>query len=131
VTGDEPAADYRPGDHVPEDAVMVKGAPVTVPILRSNVRKTRKRFDFYGTSMFAFPDCGEAGEVAERAGIPHDEICWSTAGAIRAEGFELRRTFDRPGHFSLVFAGNPSEADLERVLRLFAECEENEHKRSG
>ncbi len=43
----------------------------------------------------------------------------------------MRRTFNTPGHFSLIFADNPSEADLERVLRLFAECEENEHKRSG
>lgn len=110
---------------------MVKGAPVTVPILRSNVRKTRKRVGFYGTSMFGFPGCDEASEVAERAGIPHDEICWTTAGAIWAEGFELRRTFDTPGHFSLIFADNPSDEDLQKVLLLFAECEENEHKRSG
>lgn len=127
---DEREADYQPGDPVPEDAVMVKGAPVTIPILRSNVRKTKKHCSFYGTSMFAFPGCS-ADEVAQRAGIPHDEICASTAGEIRTEGFELRRTFNRPGHFSLIFADKPSDDDLEAVLRLFARCEDNIHKRSG
>jgi hypothetical protein len=109
---------------------MVRGAPVTVPILRSNARKASKLCGFYGVSMFAFPD-GDADGVAERAGIPHDEICETTAGAIRAEGFELRRTFDRPGHFSLIFDGNPSDEELQRVLELFAECKDNEHKRGG
>jgi len=99
VTGDEQLADYRSDDSVPDSAVMVKGAPVTVPILRSNVRKTWKRHGFYGTSMFALPG-RDATEVACEVGIPHDEICEATAGAIRAEDFELRRTFRR-GHFTL------------------------------
>ncbi len=129
MTGDEQSADYRPGEPVPDDAVMVKGAPVTIPILRSNIRKTHKRHGFYGTSMFGFPGCN-ADEVAKKAGIPHDEICETTAGAIEAEGFELRRTFG-PGHFSLVFADNPSDADLQTVLRLFARCKENRHRRSS
>ncbi len=123
-------ADYSPNDPVPDCAVMVKGAPVTVDILRSNVRKTRKLAGFYGTSMFAFPGC-DADEVARRAGIPHDEICEATAGAIRAEGFELRRTFRTRGHFSLMFDSRPSTSDLQTVLRLFARCKENRYRRSG
>ncbi len=130
MTDDERAADYGPDDPVPEDAVMVKGAPVTVRILRSNVRKTWKLHGFHGTSMFAFPN-RDADEVAKEVGIPHDEICWAMAGAIKAKDFELRRTFDRPGHFSLVFSDEPSDADLQTVLELFAECKDNEHKRSG
>lgn len=126
---DERAEDYGPSDPVPEDAAMVKGAPVTVPILRSNVRKTWKQCDFYGTSMFALPG-RDAVEVACEVRIPHDEICEASAGAIRAEGFELRRTFDRRGHFSIVFADKPSASTLQRVVDLFASCKDNPCKRS-
>lgn len=127
---DEPTADYRQGDLLPNDVVMVRGAPVTIPILRSNARKAWKLKGFHGISMFAFPGL-DADGVAEEAGIPHDEICETTAGAIRERGFELRRTFDRQGHFSLIFASEPSDSDLQTVLELFAKCKDNPHKESG
>jgi hypothetical protein len=127
---DERAADYGPDDPVPGDAVMVKGAPVTVSIVRRNVRKTKKLYGFYGTSMSALPD-REAVEVACEVGIPHDEICGARAGGIRAAGFDLRRTFPgRRGHFSIIFDDMPSDGTLETLVSLFAECEDNPCKRS-
>src|SRR5215216_2937367 len=109
---------------------MVRGAPITIPILRSTARKTWKRFGFYGISMFALPGC-DADGVAGQIGIPHDEICEARAGAIRAAGLGLRRTFDKRGHFSIIFADRPSDDELQAVLRLFAECKENPYRRSG
>ncbi len=127
---DEHAPDYGPDDPVPGDAIMVRGAPVTVPILRSNARKAWKLKGFYGVSMFAFPSC-DADKIAEKASIPHDDICEAKAETIRAAGFELKRTFDTPGHFSLIFTGEPSTETLETVKTLFTECKENKYKRSG
>ncbi len=126
---DEQAEDYRPNDSVPGDAVMVRGAPVTVPILRSNARKSWKLCGFHGVSMFAFPNCN-ADEVSEKVGIPHDEICEAKAETVMTAGFELKRTFDTPGHFSLIFTGKPSDDDLQTVVKLFAECKENRHRSS-
>jgi hypothetical protein len=126
---DERAADYGPDDPVPDDAVMVRGAPISVPILRSNARKCWKLYRFYGISMFALPG-RDADEVAGEIGIPHDEICEARAGAIRAEGFELRRTFDKRGHFSIIFDDKPSNSQLRMVVRLFAHFKDNPYKES-
>lgn len=125
---DEGVEDYQPGNPIPPEAVMVRGAPITLDLLRSSARRPLKRHGFYGVSMFAFPGC-DADEVARRARIPHDEICEARAGEIEDEGFEIRRTSPNAGHFSLVFDVDPSDEDLQKVLRLFEECKENQHAR--
>lgn len=126
---DELPNDYMLGISLPDDAVVVRGAPMTLDLLRSSAGRPVKRHGFYGLSMFAFPDA-DADEVARSARIPHEEICESTVGDIRAAGFEVERTFRKAGHCSLKFADEPTEEELATVLELFEPCKVNEYRRS-
>jgi hypothetical protein len=130
---DEPATDYGRDETIPDDAVLVRGGPMTLVSLRvAESRPLKEGYDFHGLSMFSFPGC-DVDEIARRVRntLPQREICWATAGEIRAKGFGLRRTGSTPGHFSLVFDETPSDDDLRTVLRLYeGKCKDNPYKRA-
>ncbi len=87
--------------------------------LRRTARLPFKRgYGFYGLSLFAFPGAYDPAEVFERSPLQYPEICVVTAREIREAGYEVRRTFDTPGHCSLIFPDEPSEEDIRAVMKL-------------
>lgn len=105
----------------PDEAVLVRGAPMIAEALAKSARRPLQRFGFYGLSVFTFPG-STPQQIATRAGVPHDEICTCSARDVREEGFEVRMTDQlRPGHASLVFPQEPSPDDIEAVIRVFGQ----------
>lgn len=102
---------------------MVRGGPLDFSQLRAAARQPFDRgHGFYGLSMFAFPGELDAEEVFRRSPLRHGEICEVTAGEIREAGFEVKRTFRKRGHCSLIFPGEPSDQDVRTVMRLLEPC---------
>jgi hypothetical protein len=89
----------------------------------------RRGHGFYGLSMFAFPGELDAEEVARLAPIPNSEICETTAGEIWGVMFDVRRTFRKRGHFSLIFPSEPSDDDIRTAMQLLEPCRDNPHKK--
>jgi hypothetical protein len=105
----------------PDEAVLVRGAPMIAEALTRSARKPLRRFGFYGLSVFTFPG-STPQQIATRAELPHDEICTCLARDVRDEGFDVRMTDRfRPGHASLVFPQKPSPDDIDAVIRIFGQ----------
>lgn len=105
----------------PDDAVLVRGAPLIPELLVKSARRPLRKFRFYGLSVFTFPG-STPQQIATRARVPHDEICTCSARDVRREGFEVRMTdHTTPGHASLVFPQEPSPDDIDAVIRIFGQ----------
>jgi hypothetical protein len=105
----------------PDEAVLVRGAPLIPELLAKSARRPLRRFHFYGLSVFTFPR-STPQEIATRAELPHDQICTCLAREVRSEGFDVRMTDrSRPGHASLVFPREPSPLDIDNVIRIFGQ----------
>jgi hypothetical protein len=87
----------------------------------------------YCLSFWASADLDVAGIVrAARAqgvitgdrNVPHGRVQVSTAGRIRAAGYELIPS-PPPGHYSLVLPDPPSDGDFEAVMSAFNDPEPN------
>jgi hypothetical protein len=119
VTGDEQRADYRQGELLPEDAVLVRGGPLVCKRLRSAAKVQFKRgHGFYGLSMFSFPGKSDPEEIFECSSLQYPDIYVCTAWEIREAGFEVKRTFETFGHCSLIFPSAPSVEDIRTVIEL-------------
>jgi hypothetical protein len=111
----------------PDEAVLVRGAPMTPDGLMASARKCFKnpRFGYYGLSVGTFPD-STPQQMATRYKLPHDEFCVCTAQDVRAVGCEVvMRDERRPGHASIVFASEPSKDDIDAVIAIFGDCRPN------
>lgn len=120
---DEQATDYRQSDPLPQDAVLLRGGPLDFDQLRRSAYQPFKRgHGFYGISLYAFPGVSDAKEIFERSPLRYPEVCVVTAREVREAGFEVRRTFEKSGHCSIVFPSEPSDEDVRMVMRLLEPC---------
>jgi hypothetical protein len=116
---DEQAADYPRGARLPDDAVLVRGAPLVFRRLRRDARLPFKRGKgFYGLSVFSFPGVSDPTETFRLCPLKHPEIGWVTTGEVREAGMDVKRTFRERGHCSIIFPAEPSDEDIETVMQL-------------
>lgn len=66
----------------------------------------------------------EQGALTGDRNIPHGKVQVSSAGKIRAAGFELVPTAP-PGHYSLTLSDPPTVDDYEAVMSAFDDPEPN------
>lgn len=116
------------GEVPPGWALLVRGAPLSG--LEASAKRSFKKEGYYGLSVFTFRASTGQG-IARRADLPHDEFCATSARIVRRAGFEVRMTDEQlPGHASIVLKGEPSEDDIERVIRAFGRSRPNRTARS-
>jgi hypothetical protein len=111
----------------PDEAVLVRGAPMNPDGLMASARKCFKepRYGYYGLSVATFPG-STPQQIATRYKLPHDDFCVSMAQDVRAAGYEvIMRDEHTPGHASIVFASEPSKDDIDAVIRIFGDCQRN------
>jgi hypothetical protein len=122
VANDQPA-DYPRNEPLPEDAVLLRGGPLSFRLLRSNAKLPFKRgHGFYGLSVFSFPGVYDPEEIFRFCPLDHPEVCVVTAREIREAGLDVRRTFRERGHCSIIFPSEPSNDDIRRVMQLLEPC---------
>jgi hypothetical protein len=120
---DEPAKDYPRGTLLPDDAVLVRGGPLDSDQLDAAARQPFEGgHDFYGISMWSFPDERDPEAIFERTPLQYPIICMASAREIREAGFEVKRTFKKRGHCSLILLGEPSGEDIDTLMRLLEPC---------
>ncbi len=115
---DEPPADYPKDALLPDDAILLRGAPLSFKRLRGSAKLPFKRHGFYGLSVFSFPGVTDPAEIFRLCPLDHPEICVVTAREVRDVGMDVKRTFKERGHCSIIFPSKPSNEDIRRVLRL-------------
>lgn len=120
---DEQGADYPQDEPLPQDAVLLRGGPLDFDQLRRSASQPYKRkHGFYGISLYAFPGVSDAEEIFARSPLRYPEVCVVTAGEVREAGFEVKRTFEKRGHCSLIFPSEPSDEDVHTAIRLLEPC---------
>ena len=115
---DEPATDYERDEPVPDEAVLLRGGPLDFQRLHDAAREPQVPHGFCGLSLFGFPGISDVAEAFECSPLRYPEVHAVTAAEVREAGFEVRRTFRKRGHCSLIFPGEPSDEDIDTVIRL-------------
>lgn len=93
----------RTGEYrLPDDAFVVRGGRLNILDLANALDKCQTEHGVLGFSVYA-ADVPSVDELCHRATfLPHPQVCWTTAGQLRAiEAVELLPTWDAP-HYTLV-----------------------------
>jgi hypothetical protein len=112
-------------DHLPDEAIVVRGGMMGSPSLRSNAGVSSAELGIWAISVWAYPE-QTAEEVAEEArrvdevALPQGKLRFSMAGRIRSAGYDLIATNQR-GHYSLVVPAEPTEAVWDDLRSIFDE----------
>lgn len=126
----EPIEGHLRSHDVGDDTVLlIRGGPLTVEKLVEHAERQMREFSLRGTPMASISVDGlVAGWKVE---LVLRERLWSrskfataTAGAVRAEGFEVLPTHDAP-HFDVVLA------EAGRLLEVFGPPGDNPFKKRG
>lgn len=107
----------------PDDAiVIIRGGLMAFESVRRSAEVSMELYGFYGMSVFAAEGVTVEALVrstSELAPQRYRQLRASTAGVLRASGFTLIPTQDRP-HFDVVLADLENQT-LERLGRCFGE----------
>jgi hypothetical protein len=71
------------------------------------------------------PGVARAAKEVDPTTLPHSVIRASTAGRIRAAGYELVATDPQPGHYSLMLPDPPTDDDWAALNSIFGEPQPN------
>lgn len=116
---------------LPDLAIVVRGGIAKDHgSMRVGAMKARERLGFYALSVYAKPrDPGQSvkdtvGQLVHHGGIENRRILVTTAGRLRARGFELVRTGPDPLHYSVVL-DDTGPATFIRFEKSFDPPQEN------
>jgi len=134
MTG-EPIESYLRSEEPPDDAVVVvRGGPVSPEKIVEHAHRQAREYTYRNVPMYSISvsltvpgwDLSAllAGPLSSRS-----TFAVSTAGVVRAAGFELLPTYEAPHYDLLLATGEYREA--EALLGLFGSPEPNPYKRRG
>jgi hypothetical protein len=112
---------------LPDTALVVRGGEMNLTNLSASAEAEYAETGEYALSFWASADLDvggivraarHQGELTGDRNIPHGRVQVSTAGRIRAAGFDLVAT-PPPGHYSLVLPDPPTVADYAAVMSAF------------
>jgi hypothetical protein len=108
----------EPADILPDDTIVLRGGVMEPRDLEVNAYTHYDEFGEYALSMFAVPgaDLEAVARVADR---PNAAVRVSTAGRIRAAGYEVVRSEPPAGHADLKLPAPPTDADWETLRAVF------------
>lgn len=110
-------------DDLPDDAVVIRGGPMTAANVIRRARKDRERLGLFGVSAFAGSSSETTvAELVERGEIPHAVLNRSTVGRIRSAGFVIRR-FGRWPHCTIDLGDDADEDASARLVAAFDQPE--------
>jgi hypothetical protein len=114
---------------LPDETIVLRGGVMQPRDLEVNAYTHYDEFSEYALSVFAVPgaDLATTARVADR---PNASIRVTTAGRIRAAGYELRRSEPPPGHADLKLPNPPTDADWETLRVVFDDPIPNPYRRS-
>lgn len=106
-------------DDLPDDAVVIRGGPMTVANVIRRARKDQERLGFLGISAFAGASAAmTTAELVELGEVPHAVLNRSTVGRIKAAGFSIRRSGKWP-HCTIDLGAGAGEDASARLVAAF------------
>jgi hypothetical protein len=120
----------------PLTAVIVRGGPDTLSLIRSHVRRTHRLYcldgdPLWGVSAFGALDAtGPASSEGLLAGrlVTYEQVHMATIQALIDAGFGLLASFRRP-HFTIRLADD-SDDEAARLLDALGPANENPYNRA-
>ncbi len=101
---------------IPDDGLLVRGGLMSLPVLRLAAEVTAEKLGSPGVSVFG----GEGWtleDVLAQASIPHAQVRVTSAGRLRAAGFEVEKTLGA-GHYT-VWLPDVEDDTLSRLADAF------------
>ncbi|GIT80159.1 hypothetical protein LLS1_18280 [Leifsonia sp. LS1] len=120
-SGPEPLV-IREEPPLPDDAIVVRGGIMLRASVEAAAVTNYRDYGFYGVSTFAIPGltASEIWEKSPKIAPPnYRRIRVTTAGAVRAAGFELSPTWESD-HFDIVLDNPPDETTWSKLDELFS-----------
>ena len=96
---------------------MVRGGGLRIGALRGRAIKDLDRLGYFGISVFA-DDQASVQDLVEAGPVPHARLQRSTAGRIRAAGFDIEPTFDWP-HCTVKLGDRLTDDVLRQLIVTF------------
>jgi len=111
------------GRGLPDDAVVVRHGCMLLGDLRKTAQTCFDIHGVYGVSVSAHEEWS-VEEIARASHLSHASICTTTAGELRAAGFEVEFTFSG-NHATIKLPTKPDDELLQRLQGVFGSPEAN------
>jgi hypothetical protein len=113
---------------LPDDTIVLRGGVMEARDLQVNAFTHYDEVGEYALSVFAVPgaDLETTARVADR---PNAAVRVTTAGRIRAAGYEVVSSEPPAGHADIRLPNPPTDADWETLRAVFDDPIPNPHRR--